>query len=73
MEEDKIEIMIEKYLVGEASVEEIKQLDAWLDTFDTNPSLTSSLSSQKLKSLSNKMFSVITGALDKSLDKELLF
>ncbi len=68
MEEDKIKIMIEKYSVGEASAEEIDQLVMWLESFDTNPSLTSSLSSQELNRVSNKMLSAINNALDASLN-----
>jgi hypothetical protein len=50
--------------MGKVSGEEAEQLGAWWAGFNTNPSLLSSLSSQELKSIADKMFLAITDALD---------
>lgn len=69
MEEEQLVKMIDRYLIGEALTEEMRLLDAWFNDFNTNPSLTSSLSSNELKQLSSKMFLAISEALDTLINK----
>lgn len=64
MEEEQIIIMIDKYLTGEASAEEVHLLNTWFDNFNNKPSLLSSLSSNELDKLSAKMFLVISDAIN---------
>lgn len=60
--------MIEKYLTGEASNEEMLILDSWFDNFNTGPSLIASLSSVELEKVSSKMFRAISANLNKNTE-----
>lgn len=68
MNEKQILEMIDRYLAGEASAGEIKQLDAWLERLDKNPSVITSLSLQELKDIAGKMFATVSKALDSHPD-----
>ncbi|MBE7170874.1 MAG: hypothetical protein INR73_09805 [Williamsia sp.] len=56
--------LIDNYMAGKASGEEIRQLQAWLDALNDRPSPLSSLSHQELETMAGKMFSVINSTLD---------
>jgi len=64
MEVEPIIKLINKYLVGEASTEQALLLNSWLESFNNNQSLVTSLSSGQLQRLSSKMFIRISDALD---------
>lgn len=68
MIDDQIRIIIEKYFLGVASEEEIRQLNAWYDSFDACPSIVDSFSEEEKKEVSDKMFSVISAVIEKNPD-----
>lgn len=60
--------MIDHYLAGTATAEEISRLQAWLDALHTGPGL-SAHSPAELKQMADHMFSIITGVLDARPDE----
>lgn len=61
--------LINNYLAGKSSPEETRQLQAWLDSFNSDLSLLASLSPQELRNIAGSMFAAITRALDAHPDE----
>ena len=64
MDDNQLLKIIDNYLAGKATPEEIRQLNRWLNLFNGNPAQLSSLSAQELKAIAGKMLTVITQTLD---------
>ena len=64
MNEKQILQLIDTYLAGKASVEDTRQLDAWLHSLHADPALLSALSSGELQQIAATMLSTITRVLD---------
>lgn len=69
MDDNQLLRTIDNYIAGKASMEEIRQLNRWLNTFNGNPGLLSSLSAQELKNIAGKMLAAITETLNAHPDE----
>jgi hypothetical protein len=64
LEEEKMILIIGKYLAGKASIEEVKLVDTWFDSFETRPSLFNFLSPSQVEELSSNMYMKISESLN---------
>ena len=63
-----MKVLIEKYLNGQANESEKKLVDAWYDSFESTPGLTSELSQELISDLQAKNFVTLLHKLN--LNKE---
>jgi hypothetical protein len=68
MNDSEIQVLIEKYLNGQASESERKLVDTWYDSFESNEGLTSELSQEVICGLQAKGFATLLQKLN--LNKE---
>lgn len=68
MDYSEIQVLIEKYLNGQATESEKKLVDAWYDSFESSAGLTSELTQELISDLQTKGFSSLLHKLD--LNKE---
>lgn len=68
MEYSEMKVLIEKYLNGQANESEKKLVDAWYDSFESTPGLTSELSQELISDLQAKNFVTLLHKLN--LNKE---
>jgi len=68
MDYSEIQVLIEKYLNGQATESEKKLVDAWYDSFESTPGLTSELGQELISNLQAKGLSTLFHKLD--LNKE---
>jgi hypothetical protein len=68
MEYSEIQVLIEKYLNGQANESEKKLVDAWYDSFESSPGLTSELSQELISDMQAKTFVTLLHKLDLNKD-----
>lgn len=72
MTDEQIKMIIDRYFLEEATDEEMEQLNDWYHAMDNRASLSGLLSADEKKQVFDKMFAMISDAIDKCPDAEVV-
>jgi hypothetical protein len=64
MKSEEVDRILDKYLAEQASVEEVKLVEAWYESFETNPGIVEQLSKEEIEQSMNKGFMRIKKGLE---------
>ena len=66
MKQEEVTRKIQKYVTGKASAAEVKFVDDWYESFETEPGLTDGLSDVEKEAMMKEQFSSLLEALQKA-------